>query len=172
MTISQSRPGTKVLTALAIALGVSLGVVGCGTEHPTTSASSTSGETSSSVAARSLVDVSAVWATHPMPDCPRVIVGNQSAPAGLELPDDASVARLLAGVRSPGSPQWVRTKLGWVTMWLAQTRAGIIDHPESPSVHATVTRFDQYGEHIRLELSSGQDIPDSDLDGRFPEGCI
>lgn len=88
------------------------------------------------------------------------------------MPDDASVARQLTGVRSPGSLQWVRGKLGWVTMWLAQTRAGIIDHPESPSVQATVTRFDQYVEHIRLELSSGQDIPDPDLDGRFPEGCI
>ncbi|SIE27072.1 hypothetical protein [Mycobacteroides abscessus] len=169
-TIYQSRRDTKVLASLVIATTVGLSVVGCST-HPTTTGSNGTG-TISTTAAHEMVDVSAVWATHPMPDCPRVIVGNQPAPVGLELPSNETVARQLAGVRSPGSESWVREKLGWVTMWLAQTRAGIIDHPESPSVHATVTRFDQYVEHIRLELSSGQDIPDSDLDGRFPEGCI
>ncbi|MBN7463681.1 hypothetical protein PP568_09900 [Mycobacteroides abscessus] len=169
---TQSRPGTKILASIVVALGVSIGVVGCGSTHPTTSGSSSAGETSSSASAQNMVDVSAVWVTHPMPDCPRVVIGNATASPGLVLPDDASVARQLTGVRSPGSLQWVRGKLGWVTMWLAQTRAGIIDHPESPSVQATVTRFDQYVEHIRLELSSGQDIPDPDLDGRFPEGCI
>jgi hypothetical protein len=168
----QSRSGAKVLASLVIAASVSLGAVGCNAEHHATSGSSATGETSTAAEARTLVDVSAVWATHPMPDCPRVVIGNATASPGLVLPDDASVARQLTGVRSPGSVEWVRSKLGWVTMWLAQTRAGIIDHPESPSVHATVTRFDQYVEHIRLELSSGQDIPDSDLDGRFPEGCI
>lgn len=170
MNKTQSRPGTTILVSLFVAASVAL--VGC-SNHPTTpTGSSAAGEPSSSASAQTMVDVSQVWQNHPMPDCPRVIVGNVSAPAGLELPSNESVARQLAGVRSPGSPQWVRTKLGWVTMWLAQTRAGIIDHPESPSVHATVTRFDQYVEHIKLELGSGQDVPDSDLDGRFPEGCI
>lgn len=169
---TQSRPGSRLLVGLAVATTVALGVVGCGSTHPTTSGSSNAGETSSSVSAPSTVDVSAVWETHPMPPCPRVVVGNQAAPAGLELPSEETVAKELEGVHSPGSLGWVRTKLGWLTMWLAQTRAGIIDQPESPSVHATVTRFDQYVEHIGLELGSGQDISDPDLDGRFPEGCI
>ncbi|MBE5502881.1 hypothetical protein [Mycobacteroides abscessus] len=171
MNNTQSRTGTRTLTALVVASVVGLSVVGC-TPHPTTpTGSNGAGELSSSASAHALVDVSAVWATHPLPPCPRVIVGNVSAPVGLELPSDESVAAHLAGVRSPGSPQWVKTKLGWVTMWLSQTRAGIIDHPESPSVPATVARFGQYVGHVKSELEAGQNIADA-LDGRFPEGCI
>ncbi|SLB99682.1 hypothetical protein [Mycobacteroides abscessus] len=168
---NQSRPGTKILAALAIALGVSIGVVGCGSTHPTTSGSSSAGETSSSASAQNMVDVSAVWVTHPMPDCPRVVIGNATASPGLVLPDDASVARQLAGVRSPGSESWVREKLGWVTKWLGKTRADIISDPSSPGVPAQSKRFSQYVEHIRTELEAGKDISDSALDGRFPEGC-
>ncbi|RIS81302.1 hypothetical protein D2E44_14685 [Mycobacteroides abscessus] len=118
-----------------------------------------------------MVDVSAVWATHPMPDCPRVVKGNATSSPGIVLPSDEAVAQQLAGVQSPASEGWVRTKLGWVTMWLAQTRAGIIASP-GPNVAATNKRFGQYVERIRTELQAGKDIPDPDLDGRFPEGCI
>ncbi|SLH96928.1 Uncharacterised protein [Mycobacteroides abscessus subsp. abscessus] len=94
MTIYQSRTGTTKLAALAIA--ASVGVVGC--SHPTTTTSASSvGETSSSVATQPLVDVSQVWASHPMPDCPRIIIGNSSAPAGLELPSNETVAEVLRG---------------------------------------------------------------------------
>lgn len=171
MIKSQTHPGAKVFAALGLALGVAISVVGCSAERPTPSAASTTGETSTA-AAQNMVDVSQVWATHPLPPCPRLIGGNLTAPAGLELPSDDSVAKALEGVSSPASESWVRSKLGWLTMWLALSRAGIIDHPESPSVHATVTRFGQYVAHVKSELEAGQDISDAALDGRFPEGCI
>lgn len=167
----QSRPGATKLVSLVIAATVSLGAVGCSSGHPTISASSSAGETTSSAAAHQTVDVSAVWASHPMPDCPRVVIGNATASPGLVLPDDASVANQLEGVRSPGSESWVREKLGWVTQELAATRADIISDPSSPGVPAQSKRFSQYVEHVRAELEAGQNIPDSDLDGRFPEGC-
>lgn len=85
MIISQSRPGATTLVSMAVALGVSLGVVGC-TSTMGASAISTS-------AAHELVDVSVVWASHPMPPCLRVVIGNQSAPVGLELPSDETVAQ-------------------------------------------------------------------------------
>ncbi|WJR34083.1 hypothetical protein P3F83_01105 [Mycobacteroides immunogenum] len=165
---TQSRTGTTVLESLVIASVVGLGVVGC-SAHPTTPTGA--GETSTSAEAHELVDVSAVWATHPLPPCPRVIVGNVSAPVGLELPSDESVAQQLAGVRSPGSESWVREKLGWLTQWLAQTRAGIIDHPETPGSKVKPLRFREYVEHTKTELQAGRDISDTELDGRFPEGC-
>lgn len=172
MKNNQSRPGSTLLVGMVIAASVGLGVVGCA-EHPTTpSASSMSGETSTAASAQNMVDVSAVWVTHPMPPCPRVVVGNESAPVGLELPDDETVARQLAGVRSPGSPQWVRTKLGWVTQWLSKTRADLIAFSDTAGEGATIKRFDQYVAHVKSELQSGHDISDSSLDGRFPEGCI
>lgn len=157
------------LVGLAIAATVALGVVGC-SAHPTTSGSSTSGEASSSAEARNLVDVSAVWASHPLPPCPRVVIGNASSPAGLGLPSDESVARQLAGVRSPGSPQWVRTKLGWVTKELSATRAGVVDTAGTAGAEAQVKDFRLYIDHIRAELIAGHDIP-SDLDETYPEGC-
>lgn len=167
MTIHQSRTG---LTALVVAFGVSLGVVGC-TAHPTTpTGSSGTGTTSTSAEAHELVDVAAVWATHPMPDCPRVIVGNQPAPAGLVLPSDEAVAKSLAGVKSPAPESWVRTKLGWVTQELASTRAGIIDTGGTDGARAQAKDFQLYVEHVRAELQAGKDIP-SYLDSTFPEGC-
>lgn len=164
MMISQSRTSATRLVSLFVAFGVSIGVVGCST-HPTT----TTGSISTSASARTLVDVSAVWATHPMPDCPRVIVGNQPAPAGLQLPSDESVAAQLRGVKSPGSESWVREKLGWVTQWLSKTRADIV-YANAPGDNSTRDTFGEYVKHIRDELREGRDIP-SDLDSRFPEGC-
>lgn len=166
--IKQSRPSTTILATLAIA--ISVGLVGCST-HPTPSGSSSAGETSSSAEARNLVDVAAVWASHPMPDCPRVVIGNATASPGLVLPSDESVAESLRGVRSPAPEGWVRKKLGWVTKWLGKTRADIISDPSSPGVPAQSKRFGLYVEHIKSELTAGQDISDSALDGRFPEGC-
>ncbi|SIE99562.1 Uncharacterised protein [Mycobacteroides abscessus subsp. abscessus] len=162
MNIHQSRMGTRTLTALVVALGVSLGAVGC-SERPTPSG------TISTSAARALVDVEAVWATHPLPPCPRVIVGNQPAPAGLELPSDETVARQLAGVRSPGSESWVREKLGWVSMWLAKVRADIISDP-GVGAREQDQGFNDYVNHVRAELQAAKDIS-SELDSIFPEGC-
>lgn len=157
------------LVALTIALGVS--VVGC-SSHPTTpSGSSVSGESSVSAEARVLVDVSAVWATEPLPDCPKPpIVFNGDAPQGIAVPDKASVARILAGAKSPATESWVREKLGWVTQWLAQTRAGIIADPGA-GAKEQANMFTEWVTHVREELQEGRDIA-SDLDGAFPEGCI
>lgn len=165
---TQSRTGARTLASLVVTFGVGLGVVGCST-HPTTPTGASSSVSSST--ARALVDVEAVWATHPMPDCPRVIVGNQPAPAGLELPSDESVAQQLAGVKSPAPESWVREQLGWVTQELAATRADIISDPSSAGAPAESERFSQYVGHVKAELEAGHDIPDSELDGRFPEGC-
>ncbi|MDQ8118514.1 hypothetical protein [Mycobacteroides abscessus] len=166
-TIYQYRPGTKVLVSLFAASVVALGVVGC-SPHPTTPTGA--GETSTS-AARNLVDVAAVWQTEPLPDCPKPpIVFNGSVPPGLSLPDKASVARQLAGVKSPASEGWVRTKLGWLTQELASTRAGIIDTGGTDGARAQAKDFQLYVEHVRAELQAGKDIP-SDLDSTFPEGC-
>ncbi|MBN7483686.1 hypothetical protein [Mycobacteroides abscessus] len=153
---------------MAIAASVSLGVVGC--SHPTTpSRSSSAGEAISSASAQPLVDVSAVWATHPMPDCPRVVIGNESAPAGLTLPSAEGVAKELAGVRSPASEGWVRTKLGWVTRHLAKTRADIID-ANTPGDDSMLKTFDLYVKHVRTELVAGQGSSDP-TDEIYPEGC-
>lgn len=170
MNKTQSRPCATVLVSLFVAASVSLGVVGCSTGHPTSSGLSSVGETSSSAQAQSLVDVSAVWATHPMPDCPRVVVGNQTAPAGLELPSDDTVARQLAGVKSPASESWVRTKLGWITKWLEKVRGDIISDP-GIGAREQAEGFKDYVSHVRSELVSGHDISDSSLDGDYPEGC-
>ncbi|MDO3129686.1 hypothetical protein P5V43_21500 [Mycobacteroides abscessus subsp. bolletii] len=170
MMISQSRTGTKSLASLVVAFGVGLGVVGCST-HPTTPTGA-SGSVSTT-AARNLVDVSALWETKPLPPCTDYLGTDLTVPPGLSVPDHDSVARILAGVKSPGDESWVRTKLGWLDMWLAQTRAAILDHPEDSNlVHATNTRFGKYVEHLRAELQSGRDISDSSLDSRFPQECI
>lgn len=169
-TISQSRTGTTKLVALFVAASVSFGVVGCST-HPTThSGSSGAGEPSVSAEARRMVDVSQVWATHPLPPCPRLVGGNLTAPAGLEMPSDESVARQLAGVRSPGSESWVRTKLGWITKWLAKVRGDIISDP-GIGAREQAEGFKDYVSHVRSELVAGQDIADSSLDGDYPDGC-
>lgn len=165
----QTHPGAKVFAALGLALGVAISVVGCSAERPTPSAASTAGETSTA-AAQNMVDVSAVWATKPLPPCPRVVVGNQAAPPGLELPSDDSIAKALEGVSSPASESWVRGKLGWVTQELAVTRAGIIDTAGTAGARAQAKDFQLYVEHVRAELEAGHNI-ESDLDTTFPEGC-
>ncbi|AWG55008.1 hypothetical protein DDT53_12730 [Mycobacteroides abscessus] len=170
MNKMQSRPGATKLVGLALALSV--GTVGC-SSHPTPSGPISAGESSSSAQARPLVDVEAVWATHPLPDCPKPPIERNggAVPAGIELPTESTVSEILGDVKSPASEAWVRTKLGWVTQWLLQTRAGIV---ATSGANSTVTnrRFHQYIEHIRAEMEAGQDISDSALDGRFPEGCI
>ncbi|SIC79428.1 Uncharacterised protein [Mycobacteroides abscessus subsp. abscessus] len=163
---TQSRPGTTNLVALVIASVVGLSVVGC--SHPTTPTGSST--ISTTAPSRALVDVEKVWASHPMPDCPRVIIGNQPAPAGLELPSDETVAVQLRGVKSAGTESWVRAKLGWVTKWLAKVRADIID-ADTTGDSSMTDGFSQYIQHIKSELAAGHDIPDSALDGDFPEGC-
>ncbi|SLF09217.1 hypothetical protein [Mycobacteroides abscessus] len=169
MNNTQSRPGAKVLASLVIVLGMSIGVVGCSGEHPAPSGPSTSGETSSSVTAQNMVDVEQVWAEHPMPDCPRVVIGNQSAPAGLGLPSDETVAEQLQGVRSPGSDAWVREKLGWIAKHLSQTRADIID-AYSPGDDSMLKTFNSYVKHVRVELQAGKDSSDP-TDAIYPDGC-
>ncbi|WP_236746220.1 hypothetical protein [Mycobacteroides abscessus] len=169
MMITQSQPGATVLIGLALALGVS--VVGC-SAHPTTpSGSSATGEPSNSVSAQVLVDVSAVWASHPLPPCPDTLIGNAIAPAGLTLPSDESVAKELVGVRSPASEGWVRTKLGWVTKALGETRAGIIASAGTAGARAQGNDFELYVSHVRDELQLGRDTA-SDLDSTFIERCL
>ncbi len=171
MNKTQSRPGTTILVSLFVA--ASVGLVGCSAHSITPSGSSTAGETSSSAQARPLVDVSAVWASHPLPDCPKPPIQRNggAVPTGIELPTEKTVSDIIGDAKSPASEAWVRTKLGWVTQWLLQTRAGIV---ATSGANSTVTnrRFHQYIEHIRAEMEAGQDISDSALDGRFPEGCI
>ncbi|SLD23548.1 hypothetical protein [Mycobacteroides abscessus] len=151
-----------LVTAFAVALA------GCATT--TTAPSGTVADTSTSAPTQSLVDVSAVWATHPMPDCPRVVVGDETASPGLVLPSDETVAQQLAGVRSPASESWVRTKLGWVTKHLSQTRQDIID-ANNPGDKSMSKTFDLYIKHVRAELAAGQDSSDP-TDAIYPEGCM
>ncbi|SLI41282.1 Uncharacterised protein [Mycobacteroides abscessus subsp. massiliense] len=169
-TVYQTRPGTRTLASLVIASVVGLSVVGCST-HPTTPTVSSTSGTISTTAAHELVDVEAVWATHPMPPCPRVIVGNASAPAGLELPSDESVAAQLRGVKSPAPESLVRAKLGWVTMWLAKVRADITSDPASAGSKAEKKTFDSHVEHVGDELRAGQDSS-SPTDSIYSEGCL
>lgn len=119
-----------------------------------------------------MVDVSAVWATEPLPDCPKPpIVFNGYAPQGIALPDKASVAKQLAGVRSPATETWVRTKLGWVTQALAITRADISDNPTATDANKAEGKgFERYVAHVKSELLDGHDITDP-VDGDYPEGC-
>lgn len=169
-TIYQSRPGTRYFASLVAATTVTLGVVGCST-HPTTpTGSSTAADTSTPASAQSLVDVEAVWQSEPLPNCPKPpTIFNGAVPPGLSLPDKASVARQLAGVKSPASEGWVRTKLGWVTQELASTRADIISDPGVGAKEQS-EMFVEWVTHVREELREGHDIP-SELDGAYPEEC-
>lgn len=156
------------LVVLALTFSVGASIIGCsGASTPTAPLSSTISTTEN----RPLVDVAKVWATHPLPPCKDYLGTDRAVPPGISVPDYDSVAKELAGVKSTGSESWVRTKLGWLDMWLAQTRAGIVDHPESPSVKSKVKTFDDYVEHVHSELGAGKNIP-SDLDSIFPEACI
>lgn len=162
------RVMTRGLGALSVTVGVGASIIGCsGASTPTAPLSSTV----STSAAGNLVDVSAVWATHPMPPCPDTLIGNESAPVGLTLPSDASVAKELAGVRSPAGEGWVRTKLGWVAKALAETRAGIIANAGTAGARAQGNDFELYVSHVRDELQLGRDTA-SDLDSTFIERCL
>lgn len=173
MALPEGKQMIKELAALVITLGVGASAVGCGQHSTSTAVPSGTRETSSSVAAHQTIDVSAVWATKPLPPCDDYLGTDLTVPPGLSVPNHDSVAKTLAGVKSPGSIEWVKMKLGWLGMWLAQTRAAILDHPEDSNlVHATNTRFGKYVEHLHAELQSGQDISDSSLDSRFPQECI
>lgn len=157
------------LVVLALTVGVGASTIGC-SQHSITPTAST--VLSPSTAAQPMVDVEKVWQSEPLPDCPKPpVTYNGDAPQGLSLPSKATVADQLRGAQSPASERWVRTKLGWITQWLAQTRAGIIDHPDSPGSKLKPQRFSEYVAHVRAELEGGHDISDAELDGRFPEGC-
>lgn len=159
----------KSLAVLALTFGVGASTIGCsGASTPTAPLSSTI----STSAAHEMVDVEQVWQTEPLPACPKpLIVFNGSVPPGLSLPDKASVARQLAGVKSPASEGWVRTKLGWVTQWLAKARADIISDPASAGSAAEKKTFDLYVKHVGDELREGQDSS-SPTDSIYPEGCM
>ncbi|WP_157931938.1 hypothetical protein [Mycobacteroides abscessus] len=170
MMKSQFRPGTTKLVALAIAATVGTGTVGC-SAHPTPSVSSSAGETSSSAQARALVDVEAVWATHPMPNCPKPPIERNggAVPAGIELPTEKTVSDIIGDAKSPASEEWVRAKLGWVTQWLLKTRADIITDP-GVGADAQSKMFSDYVSHVRDELQAGRNI-ERELDGSYPEEC-
>ncbi|RIU33918.1 hypothetical protein D2E83_19545 [Mycobacteroides abscessus] len=80
------------------------------------------------------------------------------------------MAKQLAGVRSPGSESWVRTKLGWITKWLAKVRADIISDPDSAGSNAEKETFKSYVKHVSDELRAGENHSDS-TDSIYPEGC-
>lgn len=146
---------------LAVATVVAL--AGCSTATSTNPVASTS--------TQALVDVAAVWASHPMPPCSRVVVGDETASPGIVLPSDETVAQQLAGVQSPASESWVRTKLGWVSQALSITRADIIGNVSGASANkAEIKGFERYVRHVRDELSVGRDISNP-VDGDYPEGC-
>lgn len=160
----------KSLAALVLTVGVGAGAVGCGQHSTITAVPSGTAETSSSVSAQSLVDVSAVWATKPLPPCTDYLGSDLTVPPGLSVPDHDSVAKILAGVKSPGSETWVKTKLGWMTKWLAKVRADIISDPDSSGSKAEKKTFDSYVEHVRAELVAGRSGADP-TDDIYPEGC-
>ncbi|QSM96487.1 hypothetical protein I3U40_00235 [Mycobacteroides abscessus subsp. abscessus] len=89
----------------------------------------------------------------------------------MTLPSDESVAKELVGVRSPASEGWVRTKLGWVTKALGETRAGIIASAGTAGARAQGNDFELYVSHVRDELQLGRDTA-SDLDSTFIERCL
>ncbi|WP_237112276.1 hypothetical protein [Mycobacteroides abscessus] len=165
--ISQSRSGTKSLASLVVAFGVGLGVVGCST-HPTTPTGA-SGSVSTT-AARNLVDVSALWETKPLPPCTDYLGTDLTVPPGLSVPDHDSVTRILAGVKSPGSIEWVKTKLGWLDKALSETRADMVSYNGTPGGDSQLQDFKNYVEHVKIELAQGQDIH-SPLDLTYPEVC-
>ncbi|SIJ34407.1 hypothetical protein [Mycobacteroides abscessus] len=160
------------MSRIAVGVGTlsvaTLVLSGCST--PATTSPSPVAGTSTSSAAQALVDVAAVWASHPMPPCSRVVVGGETASPGIVLPSDETVAQQLAGVRSPASESWVRTKLGWVTKHLSQTRQDIID-ANNPGDKSMSKTFDLYIKHVRAELAAGQDSSDP-TDAIYPEGCM
>ncbi|NOS09341.1 hypothetical protein HGK65_20620 [Mycobacteroides abscessus] len=80
------------------------------------------------------------------------------------------MAQQLAGVMSPASESWVKTKLGWMTKWLAKVRADIISDPGSAGSKAEKKTFDLYVNHVGNELRQGQDSS-SPTDSIYPEGC-
>ncbi|BBY56159.1 hypothetical protein H7J07_06740 [Mycobacterium koreense] len=172
MTVTSPR-----LPALLVGLGLLVTLVGCSAPtHDVVEAvsSMTSSPPPSSAVEepRGLVDVAAVWGEHPLPPCDRVIVDNNlAAPPGVEMPSFESVAHELAGVKSPASDEWVRTKLGWVTQWLIQVRTAISTAADPLVGRASSHQFDKYINHTKQELENGHDIPDSAINARYPEGC-
>lgn len=160
----------KSLAVLALTFGVGASTIGCSQHSTITAASSTTLPTST--AAQPMVDVGKVWAEHPLPPCPDYPGERGGAtPPGLSLPDHDSVERQLAGVQSPGDVGWVRTKLGWMTQWLSQTRGGIIK-ANNPTDTWAQDDFNDYVQHVKAELQVGHDVSDSALDGDYPERCI
>ncbi|SIF54728.1 Uncharacterised protein [Mycobacteroides abscessus subsp. abscessus] len=160
----------KELAALVLTVGVGAGVVGCGQHSTITAVPISTGESSSSASAHSMVDVSAVWATKPLPPCTDYLGSDLTVPPGLSVPDHASVARILAGVQSPGDESWVKTKLGWLDKALSETRADMVSYNSTPGGDSQLQDFKNYVEHVKIELAQGKDI-DSPLDLTYPEAC-
>lgn len=156
------------LVVLALTVTVGASAIGCSGA----SISTVEQATTSSTVAHALVDVEKVWAEYPLPPCPDYPGERGGAtPPGLSLPDHDSVERQLAGVQSPGDVGWVRTKLGWVTQWLSQTRGGIIK-ANNPTDTWAQEDFNDYVQHVKAELQVGHDVSVSALDGDYPERCI
>lgn len=165
---------TRTLVSLVTAGTLVGGIVGCGggqTHEVVVKGTSGVGVTSPSVPVGQGVDVEKVWATHPLPDCPEPpIIGNVTAPPGVTMPSEESVDTTFRGVRSPTSESWVRTKLGWVDMWLIDTRAGIADKGDPETSKELTAHFSKYVNHVKDELVAGHDI-NAPIDSSFPEGC-
>lgn len=157
------------LVVLALTFSVGASAIGCG-QHSIAPTTSPQGELSSSVSARNLVDVSALWATKPLPPCDDYLGTDLTVPPGLSVPDHDGVAKILAGVKSPGSIEWVKTKLGWLDKALSETRADMVSYNGTPGGDSQLQDFKNYVEHVKIELAQGQDI-DSPLDLTYPEAC-
>ncbi|MDO3103014.1 hypothetical protein [Mycobacteroides abscessus] len=159
----------KSLAVLALTFGVGASTIGCSQHSITPTASTVS---SPSTTAHVLVDVEKVWASHPLPDCPKPPLkrNDGQVPAGLELPTESTVSDILGDVKSPGSESWVREKLSWVTQALLAVRADIVTYNGTAGGDSQLQDFKNYVEHVKIELAQGQDI-DSPLDLTYPEAC-
>lgn len=170
MALPEGKQMIKELAALALTVGVGASIIGC--SAPSTPTAPQWSTISTTAQAHALVDVDKVWAEHPLPPCPDYPGERGGAtPPGLSLPDHDSVEKQLAGVQSPGDVGWVRTKLGWLTQWLSQTRGGIIK-ANNPTDTWAQDDFNDYVQHVKAELQAGHDVSDSALDGDYPERCI
>ena len=158
---------------LLAVLALTAGIVGCG--HATTVAEPSAAVVSSTARTVPMVDVSAIWAESPLPNCPRWIHNNSADVddiPGVDMPSHKSVAAALAGVKSPADETWVREELGWVTQHLIKVRKSIRDSSDPAATGEDDSLgFDRYVKHVRAELEAGQNVPDATLDNAYPDGC-
>ncbi len=168
----------KTIRAALAGLALAVGLTACGHAGTTVAEPGQVGvsATSQTTAEHTgpLVDVSSIWADNPLPNCPKLRHANPiAAPPGLEVPDHQTVGEQIAGVKSPASEAWVRSKLSWLNVWLDRTIADLVHHAsDSGRGNASVRKsFDRYTQHVRQELVEGRDIPDATLDNIFPQKC-